>query len=54
MKTSTEKAEAAFAEKGWDVSGFTVQVTDGTTKLLPIADQWSEVNDTMKAAIESY
>lgn len=54
IKTSTEKAEAAFTEKGWDVSGFTVQVTDGTTKLLPIADGWTDVNDTMTASIESY
>lgn len=54
IKSSTEKAEAAFAEKGWDVSGFTVQVSEGTTHLLPIADHWSEVNDTMTAAIESY
>lgn len=54
VKTSTAKAEAAFAAKGWDVTGFTEQVTDGTTKLLPIADHWSDVNDTMTAAIESY
>jgi multiple sugar transport system substrate-binding protein len=54
IKTSTEKAEAAFAEKGWDVSGFTVQVTDETTALLPIADNWSEVNDTLTATIESF
>lgn len=54
IQSSTEKAEAAFADKGWDVSGFTVQVTDGTTKLLPIADHWSDVNDTMTATIESF
>lgn len=54
IKTSTEKAEKAFDAKGWDISAFTVQVTDGTTELLPIADHWSEVNDTVKAAIESY
>lgn len=54
IKTSTDKAEAAFADKGWDVSGFTTQVTDGTTKLLPIADRWTDVNDTLTAAIESY
>jgi multiple sugar transport system substrate-binding protein len=54
IKTSTEKAEQAFAEKGWDVSAFTVQVTDGTTALLPIADHWSEVNDTITAAVEAF
>lgn len=54
IRTSTEKAEQAFADKGWDVTGFTVQVTDETTRLLPIADHWSEVNDTVSAAIESF
>ena len=54
IKTSTEKATEAFAAKGWDITGFTTQVVDGTTKLLPIADNWSTVNDTMTAAIESY
>lgn len=54
VKTSTEKATEAFAAKGWDITGFTTQVVDGTTKLLPIADNWSTVNDTMTAAIESY
>lgn len=54
IKTSTEKATAAFAEQGWDISAFTVQVDEGTTKLLPIADHWSEVNDTVTATIESF
>jgi len=54
IKSSTEKATAAFSEKGWDVSGFTVQVDDRTTKLLPIADKWSDVNDLLTATIESY
>ncbi|WP_349426070.1 sugar ABC transporter substrate-binding protein [Microbacterium sp. LWS13-1.2] len=54
IKTSTEIATAAFAEKGWDISGFTVQVDDGTTALLPIADHWSEINDTVTAAVESF
>jgi multiple sugar transport system substrate-binding protein len=54
IKTSTDKALQAFKDKGWDVSGFTVQVTDETTKLLPIADHWSDVNDTMTATIEAY
>lgn len=54
IKTSTQLAQQAFTDKGWDVSAFTVQVTDGTTKLLPIADHWSDVNDTMTAAIEAY
>ncbi len=54
IKTSTKIAEKAFADKGWDVSGFTVQVDDGTTQLLPIADNWSTVNDTISAAVELY
>ena len=54
IKTSTELASKSFADKGWDVSGFTVQVTDGTTALLPIADHWSDVNDKITAAVESY
>lgn len=54
IKTSTELAKAAFKAKGWDVSAFTVQVDEGTTELLPIADHWSDVNDTMTATIESY
>lgn len=54
IKTSTEKAEQAFADKGWDVDAFTRQVDDGTTALLPIADHWSETNDTVTAAIEAF
>lgn len=54
IKSSTEKATAAFAVKGWDVSGFTVQVDEGTTTLLPIADHWSEVNSTVTASIELF
>jgi multiple sugar transport system substrate-binding protein len=54
IKTSTEKAAQAFADKGWDVTAFTTQVTDGTTALLPIADHWSEVNDTITAAVEAF
>lgn len=54
IKTSTEKAEQAFSDKGWDVAAFTTQVSDGTTALLPIADHWSETNDTVTAAIEAY
>ncbi|MFY9712351.1 MAG: sugar ABC transporter substrate-binding protein [Microbacterium sp.] len=54
IKSSTEKATEAFADKGWDISGFTVQVDEGTTQLLPIADSWPELNDTITAAIESY
>ena len=54
ITTSTEKAEQAFTDKGWDVSAFVSQVDDGTTALLPIADNWSEVNDTLTATLESY
>ena len=29
-------------------------MTDGTTELLPITDHWSEINDTLSAAVESF
>jgi len=54
IKTSTTLAEKAFTAKGWDISAFTVHVQDGTTHLLPIADHWSDVNDTFKATLQSF
>ncbi|NYD67769.1 ABC transporter substrate-binding protein [Agromyces atrinae] len=54
IKTSTEKATEAFAAKGWDVSGFAVQVDEGTTALLPIADHWSEINDLVTANSQAF
>lgn len=54
IKTATAKAVEQFKAKGWDVSGFTVQVDDKTTKLLPIADHWSDVQSIMTAALQSY
>ena len=54
IKSSTAKAVAQFKAKGWDVSGFTEQVTDGTTKLLPIADHWSDVQAQIQPLIQGY
>lgn len=54
IKSSTQKANEAFAERGWDVSAFTVQVDEGTTALLPIAKQWPEVNDTFSSELERF
>ncbi|PZQ89512.1 MAG: ABC transporter substrate-binding protein [Leifsonia xyli] len=54
IKSSTEKAIAQFDAKGWDVTGFTAQVTDKTTALLPIADHWSDVQAIMQPLIQGY
>lgn len=54
IKSSTDKAIEAFSDKGWDITPFTDQVDEGTTQLLPIADNWSQVNDTITASIESF
>ncbi len=48
VKTSTEKASAAFKAKGVDVSSFLGQVKDGTTFLFPITDHASEITGIMQ------
>ena len=53
IKTSTEKAVAAFEAKGVDVAAFADHVTDGTTVLYPITDHKSDVNATMTPVMES-
>ena len=52
VKTSTEKAIAAFKAKGVDVSTFTNQVKDKTTFLFPITDHASEINGIMTPAMD--
>ena len=54
IKSSTDKAIAQFKAKGWDVTPFTEQVSDGTTKLLPIADHWSDVQSLIQPLIQGY
>lgn len=54
IKSSTEKAVAQFTAKGWDVTPFTQYVTDGTTKLLPIADHWSDIQAEIQPLIQGY
>ncbi|WP_425953361.1 ABC transporter substrate-binding protein [Xylanimonas sp. McL0601] len=53
IKTSTDKAFEAFKAKGMDLSGFLVQVQDGTTFIPPIADHWGDVQTTMTEATDS-
>lgn len=54
VKTSLERAVAAFGSKGYDVTPFTVQVEQGTTHLAPIAENWSELNALVTAAGETF
>ncbi|NDL60882.1 ABC transporter substrate-binding protein [Phytoactinopolyspora mesophila] len=53
IEESTELAEAAFSERGIDVSPFTVHVEEGTTYLAPIADKWAEVTAIMGPTMDS-
>lgn len=53
IKTSTEKAIAAFEAKGVDVAAFTDHVSAGTTVLYPITDHKSDVNAAMTPVMES-
>lgn len=50
---SVTLAEKAFADKGVDVSAFTVQVKDKTTFLFPITDHASDVNAIMGPAMDA-
>ena len=54
VKSSLDKATAAFTAKGYDTSAFTVQVKDGTTHLAPIANNWATLNATVTAAGETF
>jgi multiple sugar transport system substrate-binding protein len=53
LKSSSDKAAAAFKAKGIDVTAFTQQVKDGTTFLFPIADKAAKVDGIMKPAMDA-
>ncbi len=53
IPSSTEKAVAAMAAKGIDVSAFYVHINDKTTFLFPIADKKSKINDLITPAMEA-
>ena len=53
VKTSTDKAVAAFEAKGVDVTAFTQHVDNGTTVLYPITDFKSDVNAIMTPVMEA-
>jgi len=53
IKTSTDKAAAAFKAKGIDVSPFTQHVKDRTTFLVPITDNGAKVAGIMKPAVDA-
>ena len=53
VKTSTEKAIAAFKAKGVDVSPFTNHVKDKTTFLFPITDHASQIEGIMTPAMDA-
>ncbi|MGG5170718.1 ABC transporter substrate-binding protein [Pseudarthrobacter sp. J1738] len=53
IKTSSDKAAAAFKAKGTDVSAFTQHVKDKTTFLLPITDNAAKVSGILKPAMDA-
>lgn len=53
IESSTEKAVAAFEEKGIDVEPFTTHVENGTTVLFPITDNKADVNAIITPVMES-
>ncbi|HET9650356.1 MAG TPA: sugar ABC transporter substrate-binding protein [Microlunatus sp.] len=53
VKTSTDKAQAAFKAKNIDVNSFLIQVKDGTTFLFPITDHASEIQGIMNPAMDA-
>jgi multiple sugar transport system substrate-binding protein len=53
IKSSSEKAAAAFKTKGIDVSAFTTHVKDGTTFLFPITENAAKVDGLMAPAMDA-
>ncbi len=53
IKSSTDKAAAAFKAKGIDVTAFTQHVKDKSTFLLPITDNAAKVAGIMKPAMDA-
>jgi len=53
IKSSSEKAAAAFEAKGIDVSAFTTHVENGTTILFPISENAAKVDGLMVPAMDA-
>ncbi|MHA6522819.1 ABC transporter substrate-binding protein [Tessaracoccus sp. G1721] len=53
IPSATEKAQAAFAERGIDVEPFLVHVNEGTTFLFPITDYASQITGIMQPAVDA-
>ena len=53
IPSSTDKAEAAFKAKGYDVSPFLVHVKEKTTFLFPITENASGVANILKPAMDN-
>jgi len=53
ITSSTEKAKAAFADKGIDITPFTQHVDAGTTFLFPITDNAAKIQGIMEPAMDA-
>lgn len=53
IEPATDKAQAAFADRGIDLEPFLVHVNDGTTFLFPITDYASEITNIMQPAVDA-
>lgn len=53
IPSATEKAQAAFADRGIDVEPFLVHVNEGTTFLFPITDYASQISGIMQPAVDA-
>lgn len=53
VKTSADKATAAFKSEGVDVSAFTTHVKNGTTFLFPITENAAKVDGIMSPAMDA-
>ncbi|MEM9746139.1 MAG: sugar ABC transporter substrate-binding protein [Actinomycetota bacterium] len=53
IPSATALAEQAFADKGADVSAFTIHVDEGTTFLFPISIEGAEVQNIVGTAIDA-
>jgi multiple sugar transport system substrate-binding protein len=53
IEESIPAAQAAFEEKGVDVTPFTIHVDEGTTFLFPITDNAADINAIMLPAMDA-
>ncbi|MCJ1671913.1 MULTISPECIES: sugar ABC transporter substrate-binding protein [unclassified Rathayibacter] len=53
IPSGSDAAQAAFAERGIDVTAFTGQVDEGTTFLFPISDNAAKINGIMQPAVDA-